>query len=285
MLLLSLILVHLIADFYLQTDEMVKEKLRNLKKHTAHHFICTGMILAVFFMYHPEEIMMNLIFPWVFIVGSHFFIDILKIKILDSMKMNHEENLKRLGFFLLDQALHLCVIFISGQLFFDMDIMRILDFFENDRKLNTSNSVLFFIIIVILTTSVSGHMIKILLGSLPNQLLTFEGRYVFKNERKEANFVNKNSGNKGMMEEYNYSIFSKHDLSRGKLIGYIERLLVLLLTFYGAYPAIGFIVAAKSIARFKQMDDRDWAEYFLLGTLSSMFIGITFGILLREVLT
>ncbi|KEZ50309.1 hypothetical protein AZ46_0206360 [Metabacillus indicus LMG 22858] len=68
------------------------------------------------------------------------------------------------------------------------------------------------------------------------------------------------------------------------MIGYIERLLVLILTFYSAYPAIGFIVTAKSIARFKQMDDRNWAEYFLLGTLTSMFVGIALGLLLREVL-
>ncbi len=79
-------------------------------------------------------------------------------------------------------------------------------------------------------------------------------------------------------------VFNKHDMSRGKLIGYIERLLVILLTYYSSYPAIAFIVTAKSIARFKQMDDRDWAEYFLLGTLTSMFIGIMFGILLREIL-
>ena len=92
-------------------------------------------------------------------------------------------------------------------------------------------------------------------------------------------------GKTGLTEEYQYTLFTKHDLSRGKIIGYIERLLVVLLTFYSAYPAIGFIVAAKSIARFKQMDDRNWAEYFLLGTLTSMFIGITLGIILREVLT
>jgi diadenosine tetraphosphate (Ap4A) HIT family hydrolase len=88
----------------------------------------------------------------------------------------------------------------------------------------------------------------------------------------------------GLVEEYNYYTFNKHDLSRGKLIGYIERLLVIILTFYSAYPAIAFIVTAKSIARFKQMDDRNWAEYFLLGTLTSMFLGIFFGLLLREVL-
>ena len=114
--------------------------------------------------------------------------------------------------------------------------------------------------------------------------MTFEGKYTFKNELNESVYPKRKDGNKGLKEEYSYMIFNKHDLSRGRLIGYIERLLVILLTYYGSYPAIAFIVTAKSIARFKQMDDRDWAEYFLLGTLTSMFLGILFGILLREIL-
>jgi hypothetical protein len=177
------------------------------------------------------------------------------------------------------------IILLAGQFFLGVKLAGIHEFFLNGEELGTINSVLFILIVMILATSVSGHMIKILLGSLPNQLLTFEGKYTFKNERQEAQYAKNHTGNRAITEEYNYTIFSKHDLSRGKLIGYIERLLVIVLTFYSAYPAIGFIVAAKSIARFKQMDDRNWAEYFLLGTLTSMFIGITLGILLREVLT
>ena len=286
MLLLSLILAHLIADFYLQTDEMVKDKIKNIKKHIGHHFLMNGLVLTGFLLFYFKDLSVftNIIVSLLFIVGSHFFIDLLKIKLIDTIKINNEENLKRLGFFLLDQLLHLVAILFVCQLFLGIDITIIHKLIQIDGGLSTVNSVLFILIIVILATSVGGHMIKILLGSFPNQLLTFEGKYVFKNERQEDHFANKMSGKRGLTEEYNYTIFSKHDLSRGKIIGYIERLLVLVLTYYSAYPAIGFIVAAKSIARFKQMDDRDWAEYFLLGTLSSMFIGITLGILLREVL-
>lgn len=285
MLLFSLILAHLIADFYLQTDGMVKEKQKNLRKHLLHHFFTTTLVLTSFWIFHYgfANIFKNLVFPLAFIMVTHFFIDIIKIKLLDTIKITNEENMKRLSFFVLDQILHLGIIILTCMLFFHFKVTKIEGVFQEGVKLGLINSILFILIIVILATSVSGHMIKILLGSLPNQLLTFEGKYAFKNERKEAHFTN--LGEKGLTEEYNYTIFSKHDLSRGKLIGYIERLLVLLLTFYSAFPAIGFIVAAKSIARFKQMDDRDWAEYFLLGTLTSMFLGITLGILLKVVLT
>lgn len=282
MLFFSLVLAHLIADFYLQTDDMVIEKRKNLRKHMVHHFFMTGVVLIGFwiFEFNFGNVLRNLLFPLLFIVMTHLVVDFLKITLLNNIKIKNEENMKQLGFFVLDQLLHLGMISLVCVLWFHFEMEAI---FTQESGLSFIESVLFIIIIVIITTTVSGHMIKILLGSLPNQLLTFEGKYSFKNERKEAEFVQK--AKKAITEEYNYTIFSKHDLSRGKLIGYIERLLVLLLTFYSAYPAIGFIVAAKSIARFKQMDDRDWAEYFLLGTLTSMFLGITLGILLKVILT
>lgn len=52
----------------------------------------------------------------------------------------------------------------------------------------------------------------------------------------------------------------------------------------GSFSAVGFIVAAKSLTRFKQMDDRDWAEYFLLGTLTSFLLAIVYGVVLKVVL-
>ncbi|CAH2713714.1 hypothetical protein BACCIP111895_00868 [Neobacillus rhizosphaerae] len=283
MLILSLILAHLFADFYLQTDEMVIEKRKNIKKHILHHVIVNTIVFTGFELIDHKQfhLVSHIIFPLAFIVLSHYIIDFLKIKLLDTIKIHQEEGLKRLSFFILDQCLHLVTIILVGRIFLGTNIAGTVGIFLEGQKLSPINAVLFTIIIVILTTSVSGHMIRILLGSMPNQLLSFEGKYSFKNNRQEEHFINKS----GITEEYHYPIFSKQDLSRGKLIGYIERLLVLVLTFYHAYPAIGFIVAAKSIARFKQMDDRDWAEYFLLGTLTSMFIGITLGIILREALT
>lgn len=282
MLFFSLVLAHFIADFYLQTDDMVIEKRKNLWKHVSHHLFATALVLIGFWIldYNFENILKYLFIPLICIVASHLIVDWFKIILLNKLKMTNEENMKRLGYFVLDQVLHLGAILLVCIFCFQFNIVG---FVQQKGGLNFIDSVLFFIIIVILTTTVSGHMIKILLGSLPNQLLTFEGKYSFKNEQNEAEFIRR--GKKGLTEEYNYTVFSKHDLSRGKLIGYIERLLVLLLTFYSAYPAIGFIVAAKSIARFKQMDDRDWAEYFLLGTLTSMFLGITLGILLKVVIT
>ena len=58
----------------------------------------------------------------------------------------------------------------------------------------------------------------------------------------------------------------------GEAIGIIERLLIVTFVLVGAESAIGLVIAAKTLARFKQLDDRDFAEYYLLGTLASVAV-------------
>ena len=70
----------------------------------------------------------------------------------------------------------------------------------------------------------------------------------------------------------------------GATIGVIERLLIVAFVLVGADAAIGFVVGAKTIARFKQLDDRDFAEYYLLGTLASVSIAILTAIVARAAL-
>ena len=52
-----------------------------------------------------------------------------------------------------------------------------------------------------------------------------------------------------------------------------------------AEAAIGFVIAAKTIARFRLLDDRDFAEYYLLGTLASVGVAVLTGIVARAALS
>ena len=70
----------------------------------------------------------------------------------------------------------------------------------------------------------------------------------------------------------------------GATIGVLERLLIVIFVLSGAVAAIGFVVAAKTLARFKQLDDRDFAEYYLLGTLASVAVGLASALLAQAVL-
>lgn len=57
----------------------------------------------------------------------------------------------------------------------------------------------------------------------------------------------------------------------GRTIGILERMFAITLILLDHWEALGFLVAAKSLARFKDLDDRQRAEYYLVGTLVSLF--------------
>ncbi|NLM24796.1 MAG: DUF3307 domain-containing protein [Firmicutes bacterium] len=59
----------------------------------------------------------------------------------------------------------------------------------------------------------------------------------------------------------------------GALIGILERTIILLLLYNYQYSAIGFVLTAKSIARYnKIVEDAKFSEYYLLGTLLSVLL-------------
>jgi len=60
----------------------------------------------------------------------------------------------------------------------------------------------------------------------------------------------------------------------GATIGVLERILIVVFVLTGSEAAIGFVVAAKTLARFRLLDDRDFAEYYLLGTLGSVAVAV-----------
>ncbi|HVL53523.1 MAG TPA: DUF3307 domain-containing protein [Vitreimonas sp.] len=70
----------------------------------------------------------------------------------------------------------------------------------------------------------------------------------------------------------------------GATIGVLERLLIVTFVLTGSAAAIGFVVAAKTLARFKQLDDRDFAEYYLLGTLASVAVALGSALLAQAAL-
>jgi len=75
--------------------------------------------------------------------------------------------------------------------------------------------------------------------------------------------------------------------SMGRVIGYLERFMALTLVLFDQWAALGLIIAAKSIARFPEFtsgEHKDFAEYYLLGTLTSMLVAVTAGVLVRLLL-
>jgi len=74
------------------------------------------------------------------------------------------------------------------------------------------------------------------------------------------------------------------EIARGRTIGSLERAIALTLVLLGQFGALGLIVAAKSVARFKAPEDREFAEYFLIGTLASLLLALAGGLGLEALL-
>lgn len=65
------------------------------------------------------------------------------------------------------------------------------------------------------------------------------------------------------------------ELEAGSLIGSLERWIILFLGVAGLWGTVGLVIAAKSIARFEELKQQAFAEYFLVGTLTSVLVAIT----------
>ena len=74
----------------------------------------------------------------------------------------------------------------------------------------------------------------------------------------------------------NKDVDVKTDNNAGRFIGTIERIIMLIFLAIGQYSAIGLVLTAKSIARYDRISkEKDFAEYYLLGTLISTVVVIT----------
>ena len=72
----------------------------------------------------------------------------------------------------------------------------------------------------------------------------------------------------------------------GQWIGYIERILILTFVLVGSFEGVGFLLAAKSVFRFGELNKAKeirTTEYVLIGTFASFTIAILTGIALSRI--
>lgn len=69
----------------------------------------------------------------------------------------------------------------------------------------------------------------------------------------------------------------------GELIGLLERLITFALVLGGALTAVGFVIAAKAAARYPQFKQKAFAEYFLIGTLTSAGLALLLALIAAAV--
>lgn len=61
------------------------------------------------------------------------------------------------------------------------------------------------------------------------------------------------------------------DIARaGRVIGWLERIMLSVGIISGSLEIVAAVIALKTVARFKELDDQATAEYFLVGSLFSL---------------
>lgn len=60
----------------------------------------------------------------------------------------------------------------------------------------------------------------------------------------------------------------------GRLIGIFERTLIFIGIIMGSWEILVAVVALKTVARYKELDDQINAEYFLIGSMASILFAV-----------
>ncbi len=221
---LSLLLAHVIADFYLQNDRYCTQK-EEKKLKSWFLYMHSFLIGAVSWALVP---VLDFGIYALIIAFTHLAIDIVKAY-----------SPKGLWSFILDQIAHLAIL---AAVAFTCNATTELPVQMADYI--GTFSIPLFILATLLCVKPANVLIKLILS-----------KYRIGETQSCENIKN-----------------------AGALIGNLERIITIIFVIIGQYEAIGFIITAKSILRFKDTDTAK-TEYVLAGTFLSFGIALLCGLL------
>ena len=229
-----IIIGHILGDFYFQFDKMAENKKRSVWYMLLHCILYT-LVMGIIIFCFDGDIKRDVIIALV-IGGSHLVVDILKV-IFDKIfsKSKHVN-------FIIDQVVHIIMLLCTCN-YYDIYIDEysyIADMLPEGISLMKMTAI---IIAVLICWKPAAIFVPII------------ARYIANDDEDIDND-------------------NRDDPKTGTWIGILEREIILILGLLGQYGAIGFVLTAKSLARYKQLEEKDFAERYLVGTLLSALIAI-----------
>lgn len=226
---LLLFIGHFLGDYYFQSDSLAHNQTpKKILKHSLIYALT--LILMILPVFNLYVLILTLI-----IAMTHGLIDYGKYLYKEQNTLIYSQLI---FVYLFDQALHLLVILLGGAILaMSQGEYHYISTLENiilQLQLNTEQ-ILSWILIILVVYKPSSITIRVVLNH-------FEPK-----NKKEADPGVSNAG---------------------ALIGIFERFIILLMLHAGQYSAIGFVLTAKSVARYNKISENpQFAEYYLLGTL------------------
>ena len=272
------ILSHCLADFIFQSNEIVQlRKSSNLKKCLKGNILHAMIVFIVLFVFLIIAYKFKIALLYSLIIGIfHFIIDITKNLLSLKIKSNHNRLIycEKKSFlyiiltplyhwinsliFVTDQILHIAIIFFIWTQFVTENGGYIVSY--NYININFTVNILNYLIIYFYICFGGRYLINVVISELYLQ--------PYKNKASSGQIIS-----------------PLEKTSASDYIGIFERFIIITLVINGAYQAIAFIFTAKSIARFRELEEKYFAQYYLVGTLFSTSLGILGGILLKYVMS
>ena len=245
---LAIYLAHLLTDFVFQTDRRVSDKQRGRWHgyfvHGLIHYITLLAVMAIADPYRFLHLRFQLIALSLSL--AHVAIDWLKIFLTNSNLLPRNATA-----FVLDQIAHLLTVIGAAFLLVHPSLQALQFWIGKIQSLQ--EKILVVVLIYVLVIFAGGYFIREIIQPL-------------------------------WTEEPGHKTHHEEVINAGLYIGWLERFLVLTALFLQSPATVGFILAAKSIARFPELKSERFAEYFLIGTLLSVTVAIAGAIVLLKVL-
>src|SRR5262245_30269556 len=246
---LAIYLAHLLTDFVFQSTRLVSKKQRGdwhgYAIHGLTHYVLVLTMVALAEPHRFPTPSFQLVAVSLSVI--HLLVDWAKVSSIKSRLL--PENALA---FLLDQAIHLLTIIGAVFLLVHPSLKTFLFWLARIRS--HQEQVLLITVVYVSVIFGGGYLIRALIAPL------------WKEEPGKET--------------------SEHEevINAGLYIGWLERFLVLTALFLQSPTTVGFILAAKSIARYPELKSVRFAEYFLICTLLSLAIAIGGAIVLLKAL-
>jgi hypothetical protein len=286
---LYLSFAHFTADFLLQSNQLAKQKkekstrMKALTVHAGVHLLLYVLLLAPWLIWESQiSLSSAFIFAGIIlsITVTHFIIDWLKESISEKITSQKQYAL----LFAVDQLLHITIIIVILRSFqvvtFTLSELAagIYEFLFHGISLTQLETVLALGILLIIVTSGISYFLAIVLKNMAP-----EDSIINTKQERQVKEENNQMTSTTTTTEVSFAYPRQHK-NIGRYIGMLERILIIILVVNQALTSITILVAIKSITRFKQFEDKRFAEYYLIGTLFSIVIAVCIGFLALRII-
>lgn len=269
------LIAHILGDFYLQTENMAKLKNTEMKWLFIHSSLYSIPYIVIYISFDKN---LHFLFLLLALCSSHLIIDFIKslgyrcylkcVNILSNLSVNF---IKQWMIYLLDQIIHILIIIIICYLFKEQishPILQINNFFSY-FNLNTLLLLKWILIILSIYKPANITFIQLFSGYKPTNSNDSIKKIILDLDKLNRYTPTNNSN------------FISNSKKAGAIIGFLERIVIIILLSVNQYSSIGLILTAKSIARYDMISkDQEFAEYYLIGTLFSVLFSIVLYVLL-----